>query len=400
MRKLLAVATIQFRMTLKSKAALAAMFGMPLALIIIFGVLLGSALDGGSDTAPTPSARIYPIAVIDEDQSLASTLLAESLGREVTLKVRPARRSEVAKLIADAKVSAGFAIPRGFATAVAAGQAPTLELIPAPGSNLDMGISPILQRAADQLAGDYSLALRLAGSTDPAQVRAAMTRVADERTRRGAVVAAEPLVRQAAGQQAVSGGTLNHAALGYTVMSVMMSILMMAGVFLNERQHGTWGRLLTTPTNRTSLLAGYMLSFFVTGIFQFSVLVLGTRLLFGIAWGPLLPLFAVGAALVAASAGLGLFLAGLVRTFEQQTAIGVIFVVATSMLGGLFWPLDILSPTMQRIGHLTPQAWAMEGLTEVALRGGSWAGLVLPLTVLLGLAVVFSAIGVRRVRYE
>jgi ABC-2 type transport system permease protein len=143
-----------------------------------------------------------------------------------------------------------------------------------------------------------------------------------------------------------------------------------------------------------------MLSFFVTGMFQFTVLVLGTRLLFHIQWGPLLPLFAVGAATVLASAGMGLFLAGLVRTFEQQMAIGVIFVIATSMLGGLFWPLEILSPTMQRIGHLTPQAWAMEGLTEVALRGGTWAGLALPLAVLLGLALVFSAVGVRRVRYE
>jgi ABC-2 type transport system permease protein len=108
----------------------------------------------------------------------------------------------------------------------------------------------------------------------------------------------------------------------------------------------------------------------------------------------------VGAATVLASAGMGLFLAGLVRTFEQQEAVGVIFVIATSMLGGLFWPLDILSPAMQKIGHFTPQAWAMDGLTEVALRGGSWAELVWPLTVLLGLAVVFSAAGVLRVRYE
>lgn len=135
-------------------------------------------------------------------------------------------------------------------------------------------------------------------------------------------------------------------------------------------------------------------------MFQFAVLVLGTRLLFQIEWGPLLPLFTVGAAMVAASAGMGLFLAGLVRTFEQQTAIGVIFVVATSMLGGLMWPLDLLSPTMQRIGHLTPQAWAMDGLTHVALRGGAWAGLAMPLAVLLGLAAVFSAVGVRRIRYE
>ncbi|HWI63808.1 MAG TPA: ABC transporter permease [Symbiobacteriaceae bacterium] len=394
MRKIIAIALTQFRLTLKVKAALAAMFAMPLALIIIFGVLLGGAIE--NDAAP--AARVYPIAVIDEDQTLASRLVAEALGREASLKVQPAVRSELDKVIAGTRVVAGVIIPAGFEAAVVAGRAPALELITSRGSNLEMGVAPIIERAAGQAAGDYFLARKLAGAADEAQVRGALARIAAERAARGAVVTAQPLKREAAKPE--GAGMLNHAALGYTVMSVMMSILMMAGAFLYERQHGTWGRLLTTPTDRLSLMAGYILSFFITGMFQFAVLVFGTRLLFRIDWGPLLPLFAVGAATVLASSGMGLFLAGLVRTAEQQQAVGVIFVIATSMLGGLFWPLEILNPTMQRIGHLTPQAWAMDGLTEVALRGGSWGGLVWPLAVLLAIALVFTAVGLRRVRFE
>jgi|GEM_PF-1187018 len=398
MRKIIAIALIQFRMTLKVKAALAAMFGMPLALMIIFGVLLGGLLD--SDSPSAPAAKVYPIAVVDEDHSLASALLTEALPGEKSLSVRPAGRPDLNKLIADARVSAGFIIPAGFQEAAAAGRAPRLELITSRGSNMEMGIEPVLQRHVNQLVGDFFLALKLTGSTDQTQVRSTLTRIAGERAAKGAVVTAQPLVQQAAEKPAEGGSMLSHAALGYTVMSVMMSILMMAGAFLYERQHGTWGRLLISPTHRFSLMAGYILSFFVTGMFQFTVLVAGTRLLFQVHWGPLLPLFAVAAAMVAASTGLGLFLAGLVRTAEQQQAIGVIFVVATSMLGGLFWPLDILSPTMQTIGHLTPQAWAMDGLTEVALRGGAWAGLAWPLIVLTTLAVVAAAAGLFRVRYE
>lgn len=70
------------------------------------------------------------------------------------------------------------------------------------------------------------------------------------------------------------------------------------------------------------------------------------------------------------------------------------------MLGGVYWPLDLVSDTMRRVGYLTPQAWAMDGFREVMLRGGSWSGLARPLVVLLTLAAVFMAAGLRRVRYE
>jgi ABC-2 type transport system permease protein len=60
----------------------------------------------------------------------------------------------------------------------------------------------------------------------------------------------------------------------------------------------------------------------------------------------------------------------------------------------------MVSPTMQRIGYLTPQAWAIDGFREVMLRGGAWSGLMWPLVVLLGITAVFLTAGVLRVRYE
>lgn len=398
MRKSLAIALAQFRMTLKSKAYLATMFGMPLAFIIIFGLLLGGGGSSGGTSAP--QGQVYPLAVIDEDQSLASTLLIEALEGEPNLYLRPARRTELDRLIADYKAFAGFVIPRGFGEAVSAGKAIDLEMITHRASNQEWGIQPILQRNVIGLAGDFHLALKVAGSTDEARIRKALAQIADERAGRGVTVAVEPVLRPAAQEEGYQYNPLNHSALGYTVMSVMMAILMMAGVILYERQHGTWGRLLTTPTDRISLLAGYILSFFVTGLFQFAVLVFGTQLLFHIHWGPLLPLFVVGAAMVLAAAGIGLFFAGIVRTYEQQQTLGVVFIIATSMLGGLFYPIEYMGATMQRIGHLTPQAWAMEALTEVSLRGGEWANLAWPLTVLISLAVIFSTAGLLRIRCE
>lgn len=400
MRKSLAIAWIQFRIVMKSKAALGTMFAMPLTFILIFGLMLGGGNASSSSEAPsTPKGRTYEVALIDEDGSLPAVLLAEGLKQEPNLALVTARRDELDKLIADMDVLAGLVVPQGFGAAVTAGKRAELELITYRGANLEWGLKPIFDRAVAQLAADYSLALKLAGSGDESRARAAMQEIAAQRSKLGATVKAEPVSR-AVEKAENEYNALDHSALGYTVMSVMMMILLMAGTFLYERQHGTWGRLLTTPTDRIPLLTGYMLSFFFTGMVQFAILVFGTRLLFGISWGPLLPLFTVGAAMVLAAAGIGLFFAGIVRTHEQQQTIGVVFVIATSMLGGLFFPIEFMSPSIQRIGYLTPQAWAMQALSEVALRGGDWANLAWPLTVLLSLALIFSMAGLLRVRYE
>ncbi len=396
MRKSFAIAWVQFRMTLKSKATLATMFGMPVAFIIIFGLMLGG---GMGDADSTPKAQTYPIAIVDQDQSLAATLLTEALKQEPTLTVQPAERAGVEKLLADYKISAGLVIKPGFGDAVANGTRADLELITHPGTNLQVSIGPVIQRVSLQLTSDLNLALKIAGGPDEAKVRAALQQIADERAARGVTLVAEPVSRPVKSSGGGYDG-LNHSALGYTVMAVMMSILLMAGTILYERQHGTWARLLNTPTSRLGLMGGYVLSFYVTGMFQFLVLVIGTRFIFGIHWGAWFPLLAVGSAMVLAAAGIGLFLAGLVRTYEQQQTVGVVFVIATSMLGGLFWPLEFMNRTMQRIGYMTPQAWAMEALTEVSLRGGSWANLTWPLIVLLALGVIFAGAGLVRVRYE
>lgn len=392
MRKSLAIAWLQFRLTMQSKASLATMFAMPAALILIFGLLAG-----GGGQSSTPKGAVYPLAVVDEDQSLPSSLLLERLGQEENLALTTPTRDQLEKLIADQRVAAALIIPAGFGEAIAAGQGTDLELMTHRGGNLGQGISPVVGRILRQINTDYRLALQLAGSTDATAIRAGLDRVASERENRETAIQVQPLTRDV---ERSGTSAMSHATLGYTVMAVMMSILMMAGVILYERQKGTWGRLLTAPTDRGSILLGYLLAFFSTGLFQFVLLVLGTRLIFGVEWGPWLPLLAVGSATVLAAVGLGLFLASLVKSYEQQQTVGVILVIATSMLGGLFWPLDLMSTTMQRIGHLTPQAWAMMGLTEVALRGANWANLAWPLTVLLGLGLLFSTAGLIRVRTE
>jgi ABC-type multidrug transport system permease subunit len=58
------------------------------------------------------------------------------------------------------------------------------------------------------------------------------------------------------------------------------------------------------------------------------------------------------------------------------------------------WPLSVVGPAMQRIGHLTPQAWAMDAWNLIINDGAGVAAVATELAVLIGFAVVLSALAV------
>lgn len=396
MHSALSIAWLHWRTTFKSKGALVTMFGMPLILTLIFGVLVG----GGNGQSGS-KGYVYPVAVINHDQSFASDKLISLLDEEANITVRMTTEAEMTKLFADQKVEAAVVIPANFGADLAAGTAPDVKLVAGPGRNTYMGVGPTVRGLVPRLAQDYQLALRsltAADRSDAAKVEAAYAKVVAERKEVTTTVTTHAVTDTAAKEQGFTA--TNGTSVGFTVTFVMMQCFMMSGVILMERKHGTWGRLLTTPNSKLAIMSGYLLSFFLVGMAQFAILVGATRLLFQVSWGPLLPLFVMGAGTVLSASGMGLFLAGIVKTFEQQMSIGILFINATAMLGGAYWDLSMVSDLMRRIGYLTPQAWAIDGFKAVMLRGGTWEAIALPMAVLMGITVVFMTAGLLRVRYD
>jgi ABC-2 type transport system permease protein len=393
MRKVLAIAWLRFRLVLRSRGAFISMFLLPLLFTFIFGSM------AVGDSAPASSGRRYPVAVVAQDQSLAARMLVETLQQHPQLKVELIDREQMTRRFVDRQIDSGVVIPAGFEEALLAGKAVEVEIVTPPGGNVYLGVGPIIRKETSRLTTDFLLARERAGSGEEAAVRAAYAKVQEDRSRLEVTVRQEQAVRPQA-QQVDRATQMGYLGLGFIVTFMMSIVFNMGGVILQEREQHTWGRLLTAPVHRAAILGGYLASFLLVGLFQFTVLMVASRLLFGVHWGPLLPLYTVAAATILCAGGMGLFLAGIVRTSSQQAAVGTLVVNATSMLGGAYWPLDMVGETMRRIGYLTPQAWALQGLRDVLLRGATWEALAMPLTVLVAMAAVFLAAGMLRVRYD
>jgi ABC-2 type transport system permease protein len=74
--------------------------------------------------------------------------------------------------------------------------------------------------------------------------------------------------------------------------------------------------------------------------------------------------------------------------------------MSLAALGGAWWPLEVTPPLYQSAVQVLPTTWAMRGFNDVIVGGQDVSGVLLEAGVLLGFAVVFLAIGVRRLRFE
>jgi ABC-2 type transport system permease protein len=157
--------------------------------------------------------------------------------------------------------------------------------------------------------------------------------------------------------------------------------------------------MATLPISRAQILGGKLLARFLTGMLEYGI-ILGFGLVLGVRYGnDPLAIVLLAAAFTLAVTALTLALTSLMRNESQARGIGLFLTLTLTPLGGAWWPLDIVPEFMRTVGHISPVAWVMDGFTSVVFNGGSLGTVLVPLAVLLGMAVVFFAIGVSRFKF-
>ncbi len=162
------------------------------------------------------------------------------------------------------------------------------------------------------------------------------------------------------------------------------------GVLLEEVESGTLERLLCTRLGMSGILFGKWVFLVAVGFAQLTVMFLWGNLAFGLPLFSHLPGFAVMTlATAAAAAALALILATLARSRAQLSGFSTILILTMSALGGSMFPRFLMSETMQRVGLVTFNAWALDGYLKVFWRDAPIWQLWPQLAVLSGLAILF-----------
>lgn len=385
MRSILALAAHVLRLDLKEKSSIIWLFVMPIVFIGFFGQMFRS------ESGP----RKIALSLVDEDGTYLSEQFAAMLASEdLDLRlVAPAARDTLADL------GRTLVIPRGFADSLSAGEGVALTLAPRPGG-----------RQEAELAGRVYISMGIArllatlAEVDTARLRSESERLdtgdAAFRARFEAAAARPDLIRtdvRTAGKGKTLPSGFGASAPAMLVLFLLMNTVISGAVIVTmEKQSRCFARLTTAPVSRFGLLAGKVLGLLGIALLQSLVILAAGALLFGVWWGPSPPaLLALLICLGLAAGGIGILLGGMLRTPEQANAIGWIVPLFLGAIGGCWWPLEVAPSWMQVAGHISPAAWAMDGLHGLLSFGAGAGSVVVPCLVLLLYGAAAIGIGSR-----
>jgi ABC-2 type transport system permease protein len=364
-------------------------FLLPILFFSIFATVFGN-------PGSTTTTRIR-IAVVDEDQSDFSRRIVEGLDQETALRVRKTvdpegkdkllDREGAKALVKSGDVPVAVVLPQGLGSSAAAfgpsTNAAHIQLFVDVSDRIAPPmVSGLLQKVAMTSAPDILMKSgitqfeRYAGALTPSQrdaVNAWLPRLQQESRSAGnpsngdatamgiGIDTVDVMRNQTNGESLIS-----FYAAGIGVMFLLFSVSGASGALLDEMDTGTLDRVLSTRVGMTGLLAGKWVFISLLGMLQLTVMFLWGRVAFGLDLFHHLPGFAIMTAFTAcAAAGFGLLLATIARTRAQLSGIGTIVILTMSSLGGSMFPRFLMSDTMQKLGLLTFNAWALDGFLKV-----------------------------------
>jgi ABC-2 type transport system permease protein len=153
------------------------------------------------------------------------------------------------------------------------------------------------------------------------------------------------------------------------------------------------------PIGRYRIVAGMLLARVAIGWIQAGYMLLLGIVLFKIRWAEhSWTLFGFLTLLALCAASLGMLIGTFFRDPDKAEAMAVWSGILLAPLGGLWWPLEVVGPTMRKIGHMVPTGWAMEGVNALLAFGDGPLEVAPYAAAFFGLTIVALYFVARRLR--
>lgn len=400
----------------RDRVAQALTFVLPIIFFSIFATVFG-----GRGESTTPRIRA---AVVDDDRSAFSARLTAALRAEPSLRIQttasdgegaapPLDRAAAERLVRNGDVPVAIVLPAGLGGAFGQsgfGGGPPIVLLADPSDPIAHNtVAGLLQKVAMTSAPDLLMQGGIrqfetyAGALTPTQ-RAAVDNwlpTLQSGTAAPGAGASRPGVQMGVGVEVVDvvrnddqrGSLISFYAAGIGVMFLLFSMVGAAGsVLLDEVESGTLERLLCTNIGMTGILVGKWAFMVAIGCAQLTVMFLWGRLAFGLPLFSHVPGFVVMTVTTAsAAAALAIVLATIARSRAQLSGFSTILILTMSALGGSMFPRFLMTETMQKIGLVTFNAWALDGYLKVFWRNAAVRELWPQVAVLVTLAILLLA---------
>ncbi len=414
MKTLWYIATKDLLQVFKDRNSLILLLFVPLALIVVVGFALGSLFGTGSTQIS------INVAVNNQDTGqnayIGKTILSALKINTSQLAITVNEYSDPAKVTQQVTASnnaalVGIVIPSGASetliTDTQKGITPKniVQVYTLP-NNSDARI-PIIQNIVSSV-----ISSQLVGSAAVGQVQKVCNNPGNHCAQSSidsiaintAIATASTQATQATqlltAGQATKVGPFDQVVPGYAVFFSLFGLNAAAATILQEKEDGTFRRLLIAPIQKYALLGGKLLAQFILTMAQLLIL-----FLFGyfvlkmhISSWPTIILLLIGTSF--ATTGLGILLVSIIKTRRQLNPVVTLVTLLTAAIGGSWWPLYIEPMWMQQIAKIGIVAWAMEGLNGSMIFGKSFMAVLPDILGLLAYGAICFVIALRLFRFQ
>jgi ABC-2 type transport system permease protein len=381
-RLALLVAAVELRRRFRDRSALVFAFIGPLAISAILGTAL---------------------VVADEDRTEVAAAFAEVLRstevRQIVTMRAVASSDAAERLVRDGDSPFAVVFPAGFGQSLQSQRPLPVEVFRRADSAIasDVGEALVEGYLARVQAGRHQLRVevgRLAVSTLLASGRAF----------------SEPQLRQvaqevAAGDQPADldtqlvqprGNLIGYFGPGMAILFLFFSMGVGARSLLAERQLGTMARLQAAPIGSSAILAGKAIAILTLGTISMFTVWGATVLVFDATWGVPQAVAPLAWAAVVSVAGLTALITTIARDDRQAQYFAAAASFPLALLGGSFFPPNVLPVSMARVSRLTPNGLALQTFGDLAFGGLGAERVVGPVIALIAMGVLTGALAVVR----
>ena len=386
------------RLVFRDRAALVFMLLAPFLLTVGMGFVTGR-FSGTNNSGLSD----IPVIIVNLDKAELGDALVDAFHSEDLAElVAPASASDpeaARQLIDDNQAAAAVIIPEGFTRSVipAEGTMTDPSAAEADPVSIEVYVNPAMPTSAGVIKAIVDEFVsrveegRMSGMTSVFQMLTTGLITPQQVETEGRALfenlettesAALTLKTDDEGAQATEFDVLAYMAPGMALLFLMYTVSYGGRSILAERAQGTLPRLLVSPTSPAQILGGKVFGIFLTGVAQVGILILASAMFFGVKWGDPLGMTALILAAVFGATGWGLLITAFARNPNQVSSLGTAIMLIFGVLGGSFINLEVMPPSIQFVSKITPNAWALDGFTTLAL-GGGLAQLAEPILALL-----------------
>ena len=186
-----------------------------------------------------------------------------------------------------------------------------------------------------------------------------------------------------------------HTLFGFSLFFVIYTIAYNVLSILVEKKEGIWDRVILSPVKKWEMYVANLAYSFLVGYLQVVIIFSVFRFVVGVDFSgrfteTLLLLMVYVFAIVA----LSILLTAIVKTVGQFNAILPIIAVSSAMIGGAYWPIEIVeSKLLIALSKINPVTYGMEMLNGAVVYQYPLEELLFPISILFLMGVVFLGVG-------